>query len=80
MAMLFTSRLLGLLVEQMTQRRQERAFECELHALCTRFLVDEWDLHPLSMLEILELEKMFIIAVMADQQPESFGSAEGDDE
>lgn len=46
-----------------TDEEQEKAFEKELHALCTRFF-DEWDIAPESMLELLESEKMFVMSIL----------------
>lgn len=53
----------------MRQRDQEKAFEGELHALCTRYF-DEWDIKPESMLEILESEKVFILSIMLSREEE----------
>lgn len=51
----------------MKMEKQERAFENELHKLCTRFF-EEWDISPESMLEILESEKMFVMNILMDRE------------
>lgn len=53
----------------MTEKKQEDAFERELHRLCTHFF-DEWDIDPWSMIEILEAEKLFVICLIEASEEE----------
>lgn len=72
-------KLLRVSSQEMKMEKQERAFECELHALCTRFF-DEWDIPPESMLEILESEKLFVMSILFTQANEDDEEEDEDEE